>query len=114
MMTKLDYEKIREKLEDERVEIIETLENLSGPYQHMNPDRDDLAQDYITLEKNEALKALELEQLEQIENALKRLDEDSYGLCVECGDTIPLERLEILPYATLCVQCQAKNERRFR
>lgn len=112
-MANLDYDKIHKKLEAERKEAIDHIANLTGPHQHMNPDRDDLAQDFITLEKNEALKALELEQLEQIESALKRLKDGTYGLCVECGQGIPVERLEILPYATLCVICQSKNERRW-
>ncbi len=79
----------------------------------MNPDRDDLAQDYITLEKDRAIKAIEREQLEQIEQALQRLDDGTYGLCSKCGEAIPPERMEILPYAALCVSCQSQQEHRW-
>ncbi len=112
-MAKLNYTKIRKTLEDERLDLIKQVENLDQPQEHMNPDRDDLAQDFITREKTEALKALELEQIDQIGNALKRLDEGTYGLCIDCGEEIQPERLEIIPYATLCVNCQSKNEKRW-
>ncbi len=42
-------------------------------------------------------------QLEQTQRALAKLDEDTYGLCDECGTAIGAERLEHRPYATRCV-----------
>jgi RNA polymerase-binding transcription factor DksA len=38
--------------------------------------------------------------------ALRRMAEGSYGICERCTDRIPLQRLEILPHARLCVPCQ--------
>ncbi len=110
-MTKLDLEKIRKQLLLEKAEILQNAQEGSGLPLHLNPDRDDLAQDYITLEKDVAIKAIEREQLEQIDKALERIDEGTYGLCQECQEPIPSERLEILPYALLCVHCQSKQER---
>ncbi|NCF65631.1 MAG: TraR/DksA family transcriptional regulator [Anaerolineaceae bacterium] len=110
-MTELNYTNIRRQLEEEKAEILKSVSGGSGLPIHMNPDRDDLAQDYITLEKTIALKAMEREQLEQVESALQRLDNGTYGLCSECSELIPTERLEILPYATLCVRCQTQHER---
>jgi DnaK suppressor protein len=49
--------------------------------------------------------------LEQVNAALRRLDEATYGICADCGEPIPIERLEALPYATLCVRCQSTRER---
>ncbi len=46
-----------------------------------------------------------LEQQTLIERALDKLDEGSYGICDECGETIPEGRLEIHPWAVLCVPC---------
>ncbi len=43
--------------------------------------------------------------LEQVEHALQRLEGGTYGLCERCGQLIHPERLEILPYATMCVGC---------
>ena len=48
--------------------------------------------------------------VEQIEAALDRMDEGSYGICGECGVTIPAERLEAVPYATHCVRCASSLE----
>lgn len=68
---------------------------------------------FLTLEKDGAIKAIERDQLEQIKQALQRLDDGTYGLCSECGELIPLERLDILPYAALCVRCQSQQEHRW-
>ncbi len=111
--TNLNVNLIRERLNREKAEILRSIQGDSGLPQHMNPDRDDMAQDYITLEKNIAIKAIEREQLQRINMALQRLDAGTYGLCNECGMKIPPERLEILPYATLCVNCQVGHERRW-
>ena len=113
IVTNLDVDEIRKQLLNEKAHILQNVGEGSGLPLHMNPDRDDLAQDYITLEKEVALRAIEREQLEQIDKALERLDRGTYGLCKECRETIPPERLKILPYALLCVRCQAQLERRW-
>jgi DnaK suppressor protein len=43
--------------------------------------------------------------LADIESALFRMDAGTYGTCVHCGQALPYERLELLPYATACVRC---------
>jgi RNA polymerase-binding protein DksA len=53
-----------------------------------------------------------LERIKQVERALERLDEGSYGWCERCGDAIPVERLAAFPSATLCVRCKQLEERR--
>jgi RNA polymerase-binding protein DksA len=45
-------------------------------------------------------------QLEDIDQALKRLDMDAYGICTSCGKNIQAARLEIMPTAALCIECQ--------
>jgi DnaK suppressor protein len=45
--------------------------------------------------------------IEEITGALARIDAHTYGRCQECQGAIPVERLEIIPYARLCVPCQA-------
>lgn len=49
--------------------------------------------------------------LREIEAALIRLDQGSYGRCEECGAAIAQERLEILPYTRYCVSCQPRAAR---
>ncbi|NOY55044.1 MAG: hypothetical protein GXP34_03565 [Actinobacteria bacterium] len=49
------------------------------------------------------------ELLAQVDDALRRLDAGSYGICVDCGKDIPAARLSALPYTTLCVECAARR-----
>lgn len=49
-------------------------------------------------------------QLLRISTALARIDDGSYGTCVNCGDEIPRERLEANPWATLCIDCKRRSE----
>jgi RNA polymerase-binding protein DksA len=53
-------------------------------------------------------------ELRDIEAARRRLDEGSYGLCVDCGAAIPYERLLYEPAAARCVDCQARHEKTYR
>lgn len=48
--------------------------------------------------------------LEQIEAALERIEEGSYGRCDECGAKIPKARLNAIPYASWCVKCAEQME----
>nr|WP_237565626.1 TraR/DksA C4-type zinc finger protein [Ornithinimicrobium cavernae] len=52
------------------------------------------------------------ELLEQIEHALERIEEGTYGTCESCGNPIGKMRLQAFPRATLCLTCKQKQERR--
>src|ERR1700756_1857674 len=56
------------------------------------------------------LAELEARELSQIERALARMKQGTYGLCELCQGKIPVARLNILPYSTTCVQCQREME----
>lgn len=43
--------------------------------------------------------------LQQIDDAIERLDAGAYGICASCKNPIPVERLEVRPFAELCVPC---------
>ena len=60
-------------------------------------------------EELEAISALQAAQLDQVDKALARIEEGTYGWCQECGAEIPFERLEALPSTPYCVQCQARH-----
>jgi len=53
-----------------------------------------------------------LERINQVDRAMERLDEGTYGWCERCGNAIPVERLAAFPSATLCVTCKQLEERR--
>lgn len=47
--------------------------------------------------------------LRKAENALERLEQGAYGICESCATAIPVARLEVLPYTTLCVECAQRR-----
>ena len=59
-----------------------------------------------------ALREREEQHLEAVEAALARLDAGLYGRCTSCGQPIPPERLDALPWAALCIGCQRLAGRR--
>jgi RNA polymerase-binding transcription factor DksA len=61
-----------------------------------------------SLEVTAALKRAAAHALTEIESALSRLGDGSYGTCVDCGWHISRERLEVLPAAALCMACQRR------
>jgi DnaK suppressor protein len=52
------------------------------------------------------------ELVARIDRAFARIDEEDFGLCADCEEEIPFKRLQLVPYATLCAQCQAKRDPR--
>lgn len=64
--------------------------------------------------KMEYAKELSIEQntldlLRKVDHALDRVGSGDYGICESCGKSIPVERLDVLPYSTRCVECAAKS-----
>jgi DnaK suppressor protein len=53
----------------------------------------------------------EKQKLKQIDDALDRIEENTYGLCEECGVKIPRARLKVVPFAKYCVECKEAIER---
>lgn len=110
-MTQRDTGPIRARLEQMRAELLADEENLpigqeedvsdSGPGQHYADD----ATDTFLRERNLALRGNADGLVAQIDGALARLDEGTYGICERCGRPIGAERLEALPYTALCIAC---------
>ena len=61
-----------------------------------------------------ALRTLERESksLMQVEAALKRIDHDEFGICLECEEPISTKRLAVVPWAAYCLQCQQLHDTR--
>lgn len=49
-------------------------------------------------------------QLQRIESALSRIEQDEYGICTSCGEDIDLKRLQFDPTAFLCIDCARRSE----
>lgn len=65
----------------------------------------------IYAELNLALLEHHQKELSDLEAALKRIKAGSYGVCIECGDPVGLERLQANPAASRCISCQESFER---
>ncbi|GIM27972.1 molecular chaperone DnaK [Clostridium polyendosporum] len=66
----------------------------------------DLGAEIFIMERGRALKGNENYLLEKVEDALKSIDDGTYGVCKKCGREISKERLDFLPYAQNCIKCQ--------
>ena len=73
--------------------------------QQLPADSDDRATDLENQDALEALEKAELREVRQIEEALKRITDGRYGVCVQCGEKIDPKRLAALPTATTCITC---------
>ena len=117
-MRKLDSEKFRKLLEEERDRIHREVEAIE---QSINSDEArmgqseladydqhpaDAATDTFEKEKDLAVRDAFREALGRIHEAMGKLARGTYGLCDRCGRDIPTGRLEALPHAIYCVECQ--------
>ncbi|MBN2298707.1 MAG: TraR/DksA family transcriptional regulator [Deltaproteobacteria bacterium] len=61
-------------------------------------------------EFNLLLTTRERQKLDQIESALAKIEQGEYGYCEDCEESIPVGRLKVMPFATLCVKCKSERE----
>ena len=115
-----NYKMLRSQLENEHKSLTRELEQLkvsirpSDERREGSPfgKREEEATETFELEKRLALEQRTKGELANVEHALKKFEEGTYGICESCGQPIASERLEALPQARLCVSCkekQAKN-----
>ncbi len=70
----------------------------------------DISGDTIERERSVTMLSRNYEVARTIEDALKRIENGTYGDCESCGAEIPLARLKAKPHARLCIVCQEKQE----
>ncbi len=102
----------RQKLLEEQAHVVAELNNLRDLMQaevDVEPDEGDT--EIFEREKNAALIAVLDRRLIDIETALKAIEKGDYGTCKRCNNAIEIERLEVKPDATLCLNCQREVER---
>jgi len=107
----------RQRLEDVRDELDRSVAVLNGAH-HQHPLVSDYPQDPADAGTNlaesdraEAILAAAKARRVLILEALRRLEDGSYGLCIDCRRPVPDGRLEAKPEASRCVTCQAKHDR---
>ena len=111
-MSKLNLKKIKEKLLNERELLIEKLKgNDLSIDDSETPDPVDLAVRNYSKNVMLAVSENESRQLLLIDEALQRIEDEEYGLCQNCEQAITPKRLEAIPWARYCLNCQELVEK---
>jgi len=107
--------KTREQLQETKNKLLGEIDSELRAEREGNKDEGmdtyDLASEERDREINFILSDRERVKLKQIDDALERLDEGTYGVCESCGLEIAEERLEAMPFSRLCRDCQQEQER---
>jgi len=82
--------------------------DISGYTYHMA----DIATDTYDREFSMGIASNERKLIYDIDDALKKIEEGSYGICEDCKNLIAKTRLKAIPYARLCLKCQEKREKK--
>ena len=109
MQMQIDLEQMQKRLRKQQKvlhERVEVEKKRAKPSETANPDRADIAYDYAYRGRRISLLEQLEDQLNEVNNALRRIEKGTYGICTNCGKAIMAERLEALPYAELCIECQ--------
>jgi len=118
--SRLDVEALCTSLEQERARLLADIEEFEAAGHEMLSDvsgennyRDHMADQgsaTFAREMDMTLEGHARELLAQIDRALARIADGTYGTCVRCGEAIAPERLEAMPETDLCVSCKAREE----
>ncbi len=107
-------EELKQRLLKERARLLEQVTRLgeneyrgTGYGNHIADDATETFEQSkeVSLQRNEAV------LLEQVDHALQKFEQGTYGICEACGAPIDRARLKALPYALYCLDCQARIER---
>jgi RNA polymerase-binding protein DksA len=113
-------ERFRKRLADERERLVTVIEEIETEQEEvrLTETSSDRSPDPNTAEGGSLAFELEMELslaknaedlLAKVDEAIHRIDEGTYGNCAECGQAIPVARLEVLPYTKLCVDCASRR-----
>ena len=117
MSTTIDTEQLRQRMLEERQRVVDAIDNIHaenpgsiGEETEETTFQDnhlgDIATATFDREMASTLEDNSTHVLTEIDAALKRIDEGTFGVCTRCGKPISAERLEALPWAALCIECQ--------
>ena len=122
-MSSTDTGRFRGLLLEERGRVVAAIQNLHDDHPGTISDETgedavydnhlaDTATETYDRELDYSLEENSENVLAEIDAALKRIEDGTYGTCTNCGTQIPAERLEARPWATLCISCKRELERR--
>jgi DnaK suppressor protein len=106
-MDATDLDAARAALLAERVHLLEEVgETIVAPGQMTYGSQAAAATQVFEQQRDLALRDRAFAQLELVDAALARIEEGRFGTCVRCGKPISAARLEALPWAAYCIDCQ--------
>lgn len=119
-LAKTTLERFRKRLEEEKDRLEEQIEDyerdleearLTESSSDRSPDPGNAEASSMKLEyaKELSIEQNTLDLLSKVNRALDRVAAGTYGTCESCGNAIPVERLDVLPYSTLCVECASRT-----
>jgi DnaK suppressor protein len=110
-MTKTELNKYKQILEAKQAELAQVLRNREGITIEKSPDALDEVQN--AAERELAIRNLDRESnlLRNVRAALARIDEGMFGICLHCEEDISPKRLNAVPWAPYCIQCQEIADR---
>src|SRR5436309_4584493 len=117
----IDIQQMRQRLEQKQKELQDSIARLTEA--HPKPvdaveasegpqDFEEISVDFLETQQEQSLLVNQLALLTEVQRALERIDNGTYGRCVDCGQPIPEKRLEVLPWAARDVKCEEKLEQR--
>lgn len=110
MISKEFVQKQKQKLLDKKSRLEKEIK-ASGKFPDYGTSEDENVLEVEDFQENLAEQKKQREDLKQIKEALKRIENGTYGKCLECGDQeIDKERLEIVPEAAACIKCKGSKK----
>lgn len=109
------YARIRDQLIEKQAELARRLERLKENLTSgRSADSQEQAQELENAEVVDALGNEARTEISKIARALDQIKNNTYGICFDCGETIPMARLEAQPFADRCIRCATAAESRPR
>lgn len=111
-MGALELNDIKEVLLEKRILLVERLEKIESSKIRKEPleaDSSEQAQEIVNHEVVDALDDLEGVELANIDQALERIENGSYGSCLVCGESIAKARIKAIPFASCCINCAEES-----
>lgn len=117
----VDIQEMKKRLEAKRAEIQQNIAALTQA--HPTPDDngvvsqdaqdfEDTAVDFLEMQQEQSIMTNEQALLTEVEDALKRIEAGTYGICTIGGERIPDKRLEAMPWVALCIKDEEQLEKR--
>lgn len=115
----IDLQQMKKRLEDKQAQLRESIVGLTEAHpKPVSPeeasegpqDFEEVAVDFLEMQHEQSILVNEQALLTEVQDALKRIDEGTYGRCIVGGEPIPERRLDAVPWASRCVQHEEQVE----